>query len=110
MNDAQDLEVGAHGRVDSVHHYVFDFSGAHSTEVDLARRLNVRQIAPYCYGHFRRGSSRMRATKRRAWNRELHHADGDHSFVIAHFHDSSDAASQSVHFGEVSDLERFRGA
>src|SRR5438045_4645369 len=105
MDDAEGLEVGAHGGIDCMHNDVLYLANAHAPQVDLARRLDFRQVAPNGDCDLRGCRFGARYSQRNAWHRQLHHPDGNHRFFIADFDDFPDSTTERFDLHKIADID-----
>jgi hypothetical protein len=101
----QDLEIGPDRGVHGLHDNVLDFAGPHPAQVDLARRVDLRQVAPNRHGDF--GSRRCRAgnAKRGARHGELHDAYGYHRFSIAKLDHPTNSTTKCADLHKIADAD-----
>src|SRR5687768_2215032 len=102
VNDAQALEVSAHGGVQRLHHDIIDVADPLAAQVDLTRGLDFGDIAHDRYGV--RWARRLlrRSSERRERKRHLHPANDHDCLGVASLGETADAAGERLDLDEVA--------
>src|SRR5687767_1047405 len=108
VNDAQLLELGAHGAVERRQQHGVDLIGAHPAKIDLARCLHLGKVAADRYHHLGSWILARRAAQRGKLHRHLHRTNADDALFAAHIEKASQASAERVDLHHIALSERGR--